>query len=191
MWNKKALWNIWLVNNFKDYIIKKRITWFWFGYNRNNKDHSALIPISNIEKKKLQYFNSKFCSQFAYSIFSGISPRLLSLISKHTTSFLVWLFSFFFFCPRDYWSGVFLMVLGSIWPLTGGLLAKMGSSCRALLKINPNIKYASGLGWKIKIILLFNLFLLLFIGLTALFSTIYAFHCTISTNFYLYLRYFQ
>ena len=44
---------------------------------------------------------------------------------------------------------------------------------------------------KIKIILLFNLFLLLFMTSTALFDTIYGSHCTISTNFYLYLQYFQ
>ena len=111
----------------------------WFGYNRNNKDHSALIPSSNIEKKKLQYFNSKFCSQFAYSIFFRVSPQLLSLISKLQHRFWFGFFFFFFCCPRDYWSGVFL-VLGSIWLLTVGLLAKMGSSCRPLLKINPNIK---------------------------------------------------
>ena len=40
-------------------------------------------------------------------------------------------------------------------------------------------------------ILLFSLFLLLFIGLTALFSIIYESHYTISANFYLYLHYFQ
>ena len=42
-----------------------------------------------------------------------------------------------------------------------------------------------------QLILLFSLFLLLFIGLTALFSIIYESHYTISANFYLYLRYFQ
>ena len=47
------------------------------------------------------------------------------------------------------------------------------------------------LEWKMKIISLFSLFLLLFIGLTALFGTIYGPHYTISTNFYLYLQYFQ
>ena len=40
-------------------------------------------------------------------------------------------------------------------------------------------------------ILLFNLFLLLFISLTALFDTIHRFHYTISTNFNIYLQYFQ
>ena len=44
---------------------------------------------------------------------------------------------------------------------------------------------------KSQLILLFSLFLLLFMDPTALFDTIYGFHCTISTNFYLYLRYFQ
>ena len=44
------------------------------------------------------------------------------------------------------------------------------------------------LDWnKIKIISLFSLFLLLFVGLTVLFDTIHEPHCTISTNFYLYL----
>ena len=36
-----------------------------------------------------------------------------------------------------------------------------------------------------QLILLFNLFLLLFMGHTALFSIIHGSHCTISTNFYL------
>ena len=44
---------------------------------------------------------------------------------------------------------------------------------------------------KSQLILLFNLFLLLFISSIALFGTIYGFHCTISVNFYLYLQYFQ
>ena len=39
---------------------------------------------------------------------------------------------------------------------------------------------------KIKIILLFNLFLLLFMNPTALFGTINGLHCIISTNFYIY-----
>ena len=34
-------------------------------------------------------------------------------------------------------------------------------------------------------------FLLLFMGITALFGTIYESHCTISANFYLYLPYFR
>ena len=44
---------------------------------------------------------------------------------------------------------------------------------------------------KSQLILLFNLFLLLFISSIALFGTIYEFHCIISANFYLYLQYFQ
>ena len=39
--------------------------------------------------------------------------------------------------------------------------------------------------------LLFSLFLLLFMGPTALFGTIYGSHCTISAKFYLYQQYFQ
>ena len=42
-----------------------------------------------------------------------------------------------------------------------------------------------------QLILLFNLFLLLFISPTAIFDTIYGSHCTISINFYFYLQYFQ
>ena len=42
-----------------------------------------------------------------------------------------------------------------------------------------------------QLILLFNLFLLLFIIPTTLFGTIHRYHCTISTNIYLYLQYFQ
>ena len=38
---------------------------------------------------------------------------------------------------------------------------------------------------------LFSLFLLLFMSFTTLFSIIHGFCCTISTNFYLYLQYFQ
>ena len=34
-------------------------------------------------------------------------------------------------------------------------------------------------------------FFLLFMGPTALFGTIYGSHCTISSNFYFYLQYFQ
>ena len=52
---------------------------------------------------------------------------------------------------------------------------------------------AFGLGCKIKIILLFSLFFLLFIDPTALalFSIIHRLYCIISTNFYYYLQYFQ
>ena len=52
-------------------------------------------------------------------------------------------------------------------------------------------KCALGVGLKIKIISLFSLFLLLFIGLIALFGTIYRLYCTIWINFYFYLQYFQ
>ena len=40
---------------------------------------------------------------------------------------------------------------------------------------------------KNQLILLFNLFLILFVGFTILFGTIHEFHCTILANFYLYL----
>ena len=42
-----------------------------------------------------------------------------------------------------------------------------------------------------QLILLFRLFLLLFIGPTALFDTVHESHCIISASFYLYLQYFQ
>ena len=42
-----------------------------------------------------------------------------------------------------------------------------------------------------QLILRFNLPLLLFMDPIALFGTIYESHCTISANFYLYLKYFQ
>ena len=42
-----------------------------------------------------------------------------------------------------------------------------------------------------QLILLFNLFLLLFIDFTALFGIIHESHYTISVNFYLYIQYFQ
>ena len=38
-----------------------------------------------------------------------------------------------------------------------------------------------------QLILLFSLFLLLFLDFIVLFDTIHMFHCTILTNFYLYL----
>ena len=44
---------------------------------------------------------------------------------------------------------------------------------------------------KSQLILLFNLFLLLFISSIALFDIIHGSHCTILANFYLYLQYFQ
>ena len=56
---------------------------------------------------------------------------------------------------------------------------------------NIVIKCLFGKNYFCQFILLFSLFLLLFMGLTALFGTIYGFHCIISINFYLYLQYFQ
>ena len=58
---------------------------------------------------------------------------------------------------------------------------------------SPTEDRMGAVGFKLKsqLILLFNLFLLLFISHTALFDTIYGFHCTISTNFYIYLPYFK
>ena len=53
------------------------------------------------------------------------------------------------------------------------------------------IKCAFGSRLKNQLILLFSLFLLLYMCLTALFGTIYRSYCTISANFYLYLQYFQ
>ena len=49
--------------------------------------------------------------------------------------------------------------------------------------VQKHTKCAFGLELKIKIISLFSLFLLLFIGPTALFGTIHGFHCTISLTF--------
>ena len=54
-----------------------------------------------------------------------------------------------------------------------------------------HIKCVFGSSLKNQLILLFNLFFLLFMNPTALFDTIYGFRCTISANFYLYLQYFQ
>ena len=42
-----------------------------------------------------------------------------------------------------------------------------------------------------KLILQFNLFLLLFMCLTTFFDIIHESYCTISANFYIYLPYFQ
>ena len=44
---------------------------------------------------------------------------------------------------------------------------------------------------KIKLFYYSVLFLLLFMGLTALFGTIHGFYCIISADFYHYLKYFQ
>ena len=50
-----------------------------------------------------------------------------------------------------------------------------------------NPKCTFGIDYFCQLILLFSLFLLLFMGLTALFDTIYGSYYTISANFYLYL----
>ena len=54
-----------------------------------------------------------------------------------------------------------------------------------------NSKCPFGKYYFCQLILLFKLFLLLFMSLTAFFGTILEFHCSISVNFYLYLQYFQ
>ena len=54
---------------------------------------------------------------------------------------------------------------------------------------NPKCAFGSKL--KNQFILLFSLFLLLFMDLTALFGIIHGSHCTISAIFYFYLQYFQ
>ena len=54
-----------------------------------------------------------------------------------------------------------------------------------------HIKSPFGKNYFCRLILLFNLFFLLFMSLTALFGTIHGFHYTISANFYLYVQYFQ
>ena len=53
--------------------------------------------------------------------------------------------------------------------------------------IQTYTKCAFGSKLKSQLILLFNLFLLLFMGSTVLFSTIYESYFTISTNFYIFL----
>ena len=53
-----------------------------------------------------------------------------------------------------------------------------------------HVTVAFGIGLKSQFILLFNLFLLLFMGLSAFFGIIYGFYYTISVNFYFYLLYF-
>ena len=54
-----------------------------------------------------------------------------------------------------------------------------------------HIRCALGSSLKSQLILQFRLFLLLFMGPTALFDTIHESYCTISSNFYLYLQYFR
>ena len=63
----------------------------------------------------------------------------------------------------------------------------------ALLFAREEISSTCAFGSKFKsqLILLFSLFLQLFMGLIALFGTIYESHYTISANFSLYLQYFQ
>ena len=57
--------------------------------------------------------------------------------------------------------------------------------------LHVNFKCSSGKGLKMKIISLFSLLLLLFMDFTVLFGTAHRYYCIISTNFYLYLQYFQ
>jgi len=52
-------------------------------------------------------------------------------------------------------------------------------------------KLSLGMYYFCQLILLFSLFFLLFIDLTALFGTIHGLHCTILAKFYFYLQYFQ
>ena len=58
-------------------------------------------------------------------------------------------------------------------------------------KVLLYIKCVFGKKYFYQLILLFNLFLLLFMGPNAFFDTIHGSHGTISANFYLYLQYFQ
>ena len=51
-------------------------------------------------------------------------------------------------------------------------------------------KYSFGKDYFCQIILQFGLFLLLFMGPTALYDTIHGFHYTISANIYFYLQIF-
>ena len=54
-----------------------------------------------------------------------------------------------------------------------------------------NSKVEFDISLKNQLILLFSLFLLLFMGITAHFGIIHESYSTISANFYLYLQYFQ
>ena len=83
----------------------------------------------------------------------------------------------------------------TLWDENGQLLNVFFCWHSTLYTHLQNLKTYVGLSsknrkWKMKIISLFSLFLLLFMSLTVLFSTIHRFHCTISINFYLYLPYF-
>ena len=53
-----------------------------------------------------------------------------------------------------------------------------------------NSKVAFDIGLKSQLILLFSLFLLLFMSITAFFGIIHESYSTILGNFYLYLQYF-
>ena len=57
-------------------------------------------------------------------------------------------------------------------------------------KINNSVKIPKNKLFQKTSLLLFNLFLQLFMSLIVLFGTIYGSHCTILTNFYLYLQNF-
>ena len=61
----------------------------------------------------------------------------------------------------------------------------------AMFAIQTHTKCVFGKNYFSQFILQFSLFLLLFIGLTVLFGTIYESYYTISANFYIYLQYFQ
>ena len=66
------------------------------------------------------------------------------------------------------------------------------SLCRRdLLWTKIVIEYEFGFKFKNELILLFNLFLLLFISLITFFDIIYKFYYIILANFYLYIYYFQ
>ena len=62
---------------------------------------------------------------------------------------------------------------------------------RNIILLYNEIQCVFGFNLKSHLILLFNLFLLLFMSPIALFGIIHESYCTISTNFYLYLQYFQ
>ena len=57
--------------------------------------------------------------------------------------------------------------------------------------IHMHAKCAFGMNYFCQLILLLNLFLLLFMDPTTLFGIFYRSYNTISANFYLYLQYFQ
>ena len=80
----------------------------------------------------------------------------------------------------------------------GGFLVKAGPTNVAFVIILFHCLVAKEIRLSVRLanIIFANLFyysayLLLFMGLIALFDTIHRFHCIISINFYLYLQYFQ